>query len=148
MLDSLPRVSFSSQQESVCTFWSSQRQLIQSNNLATTFLDPLTSRFCNSQSGNAQFWDLQHSDIVRDSSYDDDRFTSIFLGVGDLAVDETDADGRTVDTRLEETLENRFVEPGVGAAGEESVELDKEKEVHVLRGRGLAVTLADMVAFG
>ena len=71
--------------------------------------------------------------------------------MGDLAVDEADADGRTVDTRLEETLEDCFVEFGVGAAGEESVELDEEKQVHVLRGRGLAVTLAvtlaDVVAF-
>ena len=148
MLDSFPRVSLSSQQDSVCTLWCPQSQLIQSDDLATTLLDPLTGSLGDSQSSNAQLGDLQHSHIVRDSSDDDNSFTGIFLGVGDLAVDKADADGRTVDAGLEEPFEDCLVELGVGTAGEESVQLDEEKQVHVLRGRGLAVALADVVAFG
>ena len=147
MLDSLPGVSLSSQQDGVCTLWCPQSQLIQSDDLATGLLDPLTGSLGDSQSGDAQLGDLQHSRIVRDSSYDDDGFVGIVLG-GHLAADEADADGRTVDARLEETFEDDLVELGVGTTGEESVQLHEEKQVHVLRGRGLAVALADVVPLG
>lgn len=124
MFDSLPGVSLSSQQNGVCTLGRPQSQLIQSDDFTTCLLDPLASSLGDSQSRNAQLGDFQHSNIVRDSPYDDDGFPGIFLGVGDLAVDEADADGRTVDTRLEETFEDCFVEFGVGAASQESVQLD------------------------
>ena len=48
---------------------------------------------------------------------------------------------------MEETFEDCFVEFGVGATGEETVEFDEEEEVDVFRGWSLAVSLADMVAF-
>jgi hypothetical protein len=48
---------------------------------------------------------------------------------------------------LEETFEDCFVEFGVGATGEKTVEFYEEEEVDVFRGWGLAVSLADMVAF-
>jgi hypothetical protein len=49
---------------------------------------------------------------------------------------------------LEETFEDCFVKFGVGATGEETVEFYEEEEVDVFGGGGLAVSLADMVAFG
>ena len=48
---------------------------------------------------------------------------------------------------MEETFEDCFVELGVGATGEETVEFYEEEEVDVCGGGGLAVSLADMMAF-
>jgi hypothetical protein len=124
MFDSLPGVFLSSQQNGVGTLWCPQSQLIQGHDFTTGLLDLLASSLRESQSGNAQLGDFHHSHIVRDSSYDDDRFPGILLGTGDLAADEAEADGRTVDTRLEETFEDHFVESGVGTTGQESVQPD------------------------
>src|SRR5277367_3430148 len=66
MFDSLPGVSLSSQQNGVCALWCPQSQLIQSDDFTTGLLDPLTRSLGDSQSGDAQLGDLQHSHIVRD----------------------------------------------------------------------------------
>lgn len=122
MFDSLPGVFPSSQQNGVRTLWCPQSQLIQSDDFTTGLFDLFTSSLCESQSCNGQFGDFQHSHIVRDSSYDDNRFPGTVLA--DMAGDEADADGRTVDTRLKETFEDHFVEFGVGTTSQESVEFD------------------------
>jgi len=64
-----------------------------------------------------------------------------------LTVEKADRDRRTVDARLIETFEDCFVELRVRSASEETVKFYEEEEVDVFGGRGLAVALADVMAF-
>jgi len=48
---------------------------------------------------------------------------------------------------LKETFEDGLVEFGVRSAGEETVKFYEEEEIDILRGRGFAVALANMMAF-
>jgi len=131
VFDGLPSILLSSQQKCITTLRSSESQLIQSNDFTTRLLNSLTSSLGNSQSSNTQLRNLQHSHIIRDRSNDHNRLILVLLGAGDLTADETEGDGRTVNSRLKEAFEDGFVELGVRSAGEETVELYEEEEIYI-----------------
>jgi hypothetical protein len=68
--------------------------------------------------------------------------------VGNLSINETERNRRTIGTGLEKTFENGFVEFGVCATCEEPVEFYEEEEIDIFGGRGFTVTLTDVVALG
>ena len=147
MFNRLPRISLAPQQKRIRSLWSPQSQLIQRNNLPSSLFNSLPCSPRDSQSSNAQFGNLQHSHIIGDGADHDDGFISGLGRAGDLTSDEGDWLGGPVDARLEETFEDCFVEFGVGATGEETVEFYEEEEVDIFWGGSLTVSLADMVSF-
>lgn len=110
MFNSFSGVLLSSQQNCVGSLWSSQGQLIQSDNFSTSLLNSLTSSLGDSQCSNAQLGNFQHTNIICDSSNNDYCFSGVFRGMGELAVDEADGDRWAVDAGLKETFENGLVE--------------------------------------
>ena len=65
-----------------------------------------------------------------------------------LTRDEGNGNRRTVDARLIETFQDRFVELRICSTGKETVKFYEKKEINVFGGRGLAVLFADMMTLG
>lgn len=131
MLDSLSRIPLPPQQKRIGSLRCPQSQLIQSNHLTATLLNPLTSGLCNPQCGNAQFGNFQHSHIISDGPNDNDSFIGVFLGMCNLTTDKADRHRWAIDTGLEETFEDCLIELGIRTTGEETVEFYQEEEVNV-----------------
>ena len=118
MLDGLTSVLGTSQQDDIAASRVSQSQLVQSQSLTTGLLDPGTGSGGESESSDVQFGDSQESVVVGDGA--DDRnclaFVCLLCALGLCLGDKSrDRHWWSVDARLEQSLEDNFVEVGVGA---------------------------------
>jgi len=114
--------------------------------------DDLTARSedaCASSLGDTQSTDLEtlgaleHAHIVGDSAHDHSHLALLLAHeLGKLG----DGKWRPVVTAHEEALEDDFVEVGLGAASEETVELHEKTDVHVLCGWCFTVAILDAAA--
>ena len=87
VLDSLTCVPLSAQQDSVGTGRCAQSELVKGDGLATSLEDTLLGRSGEPEGGNGQLGDLQETDIIGDSSNDNDDFRVAFRGISSLFYD-------------------------------------------------------------
>ena len=79
MLDSLPSVLRSSQQQSIRPSWRSHCKLVDGQTLASNLLDPRAGGSGEAQSGNVHLWDCEEAVVVCDGADDDDGLVLVLL---------------------------------------------------------------------
>jgi len=131
MLDSLTGLARSLKKQSVLASWSSESQLIKSDNFTSSFQDSLTGLLSDSEGTDGHLGDVEDSDVIGDGSNNDSNLVSISSL---LHVTSQAGDGvrRAVDLAHEQPSENDLVELGLGPSGQEPVQLDQQPQVDVL----------------
>ncbi|KAH3660542.1 hypothetical protein OGAPHI_007128 [Ogataea philodendri] len=107
--DSLSGASWTSDSQGVGTSWSSKSQLVEGDGLTTVLQDGLLGTAGESQSSNSGLWELEESDIVSDSSNNDNSLVSrtwLRQSLGDSG----DGNWWSVDLGKEQRLEDELVE--------------------------------------
>ena len=118
-------------------------ELVESEALAPGADDARARALGEAEGADAEGRDLDHAGVVGDGAHHN---ADLGLLAGHVARDARQGHGGAVGARHVEALEDDLVELGVGAAGEEPVELDDQPEVHIL-GLGLSpVLVADVAA--
>ena len=79
MSNSLSGVSWTSDEQSVLTLWSTGSQLIQSDSLTTSLQDLSTSTSSESQSSNGSLWELKDTVVIGDGTNNDNGLVSSTL---------------------------------------------------------------------
>ena len=93
--------------------------MIQGQDLTTSLQDTSLGGLGEVKSSNRELGEVQETRVIGDGTDNDNGLT--FLVVLDNA---RDSDGRTVDTRHKETLQDNLVEVGISTASEETVQLE------------------------
>jgi len=145
VLDGLPDVPLSPQQNGVATGRSPQSELVQGQSLTTVGDDPVPGGSGEAQGGDGELADLGETLVVEDLSDNNDGLGTVGVLALGLLDDSRDGDRGSVDPGHKEPLEDGPVEPRVGPSGEESVELDQQEEVGVLTLGSGSVALPDVV---
>lgn len=107
--NSLSVRSWTSQDQSVLTLWSSQSQLVQSDSLTTSLQDGSSGTSSESQSGDGSLRELQQSAVVGDGTNNNDGLVLVTLllqGSGDSG----DRNRWSVDLRQEQRSQDDLVE--------------------------------------
>lgn len=148
--DGLSGVTGTSKHKGILTSRSSASKLVNGEALTTGLDDTGTSSGSESQSGDSGLGDGKDTVVVGDGSNDNNSLVGVALELKSLG-DARKRHRGSVDLGQEKLLQNRLVELGVGTASKESVQLDQQKEVHILRlGSGtvaLALVLLGEVIF-
>lgn len=129
MLDGLPRVLGSPEQQGSRSSRLPERELVESEALSSSGLDTGTGSAGESEGGNGELGHLEETDVVGDGGDDDDGVGGSVSRVTlvDLAGDSGEGEGRAVDARHIESAEDGLVELGVCSAGEEAVQLHTQR---------------------
>lgn len=144
--DTLSRVLWPSQKQSVGACWGTEGQLVESDGFTTSGNDPGARSGGESESGYGDLWNVIETGVIGDGADDDDGLIGrLGVFVGDLFGDAGEGDGRSVDFRHEESAEDDLVEVGVGSASEEPVKLDEEGQVWVITLGSLSVARPQVV---
>lgn len=100
-------------------------KLVKSEALSTGSLNAGARRLGEAKGGDRELGDLEETDVVGDGGDGDNDVGGgeLLVGLGDLAGDTGEGEGRAVDARHIQTAEDDLVELGVGSAGEEAVKL-------------------------
>jgi len=122
-----------------------ERELVESHALAASLEDAGTGASGEAEGADGQLRELGDADIVSDGA---DKNGDLRLLASHELGDATDRERRAVDLRHVQALEHDRVEAGVSAAGEEAVELNQERDVHVVRFRVGAVLVSAVAAAG
>lgn len=144
MLDRLTGIPLPPQQYGSRTGGCTQSQLIKRECLSTRVQDALLGTSGESEGGNGEFWELDETNVVCDSADDDD---SLFFRVArkNLFCNARKRDWGTVDLGHVQSFEDHLVKRCIGASGKESVELDEQKQVWILRLGSRSCTLFDVM---
>lgn len=114
VLNGLPGVLWSTEQEGVASGRSTESQLIQGQSLTSSSSNASAGSGSEAESGNTELWDGQKTVVIGDSSNDDDGLVVRLLG--GVGSDSRDGDWRSVDAGHKKTTQNNLVELGVGSA--------------------------------
>ena len=148
VLDCLTGVLGSTEQESVGSSRCTHGQLVNGKALAAGLDDARAGGRGEAKCGNGELGDLQNAVVIGHSSNQNDRLSLVCLS-GVLVRGGRNQAGKrhwwAVDFAHHQSAQDGLVELGVGAAGEESVELDEEGEVGVGRLLDPAMAALDMV---
>jgi hypothetical protein len=118
VLNRLTRVLGTTDEDSVGTSRSTEGQLIQSKDFTTSLQDTSLGSLGKVKSSNRELGEVQKTRIIGNGTNNNNSLT--FL----VVLDNTrDGDGRTVDTRHKETLQDNLVEVGVSTTSEETIKL-------------------------
>jgi len=145
VLDGLPDVPLSPQQNGVATGRSPQSELVQGQDLSTVGDDSVPSRSGEGEGSDGELGNLGETLVVEDLSNNDDGLGVLGVLTLGLLDDTRDGNGGSVDPGHKQPLEDGPVEPRVGPSGEEAVELDQQEEVRVLTLGSGSVALPDVV---
>jgi hypothetical protein len=118
VLNGLTRVLGTTDEDSVGTSRGTESQLIQGQDFTTSLQDTSLGGLGEVKSSNRELGEVKKTRIIGNGTNNDNGLT--FLVVLDNA---GDSDGRTVDTRHKETLQDDLVEVGVGTTSKETVKL-------------------------
>jgi hypothetical protein len=144
MSDRFAGVTRTSQQQSVGTGGSLNSQLIQSHNLTTSLNDAGASRFGEAKSADADLGDVQQTNVVSDGTNNNSD------GLLVLALQELGNAGqgkrRAVHLAHHQSLEDDFVELGVGSAGQEGIKLNQKLKVRIVRLSDFTVSVLSVFA--
>lgn len=167
VLDGLSGVLWSSQQNNIATSRGSHGKLIKCQAFTTGLLNSSSSSRCESESSDGELWNDLESVIVCDGADDCDSLALIGLLsrlCADFAVNAGDGHGRSVYSRHEQSLEDDFVEVGIGSScsslvflvlcacagfgiltSKESVELDEQLQIWVVALGCLSVAVPNVM---
>ena len=106
VLDGLPGVPLAPEQDGVGTSGRTERELVEGDGLTAGLQDALLGRLGEAEGGNRQLGDLQQADVIGDSSDNNNSLRLAVGGVRGLLEDTGERDGRAVDLREEETVED------------------------------------------
>jgi len=143
VLNSLTCVLGSTQEESIGASRSTQGELVQSQSLTTSLLNSGSGGSGKAESSDRQLGDVEEAVVVSNGSNDHNSLS--LLSVGNVGDNARDGHWRAVDSGHEQSAKNNFVEVGLGAAGEEAVELHQHLQVDVVALGRLAMGAAHMV---
>lgn len=113
VLDGLPCVLGTSEEEGVATSWGSEGQLVDGQSLTTGGKNASTGGSSEAESCNAELGDLQKAVVIGNSANNDNGSLLILASVPN---NSGDGDGWSVDAGHKEAAENDFVEGRVGTA--------------------------------
>lgn len=146
VLNSLPNVPLTPEKDSVGTSRGTESKLVKSEGLTTSGSDALPGSGRESKSGDGELGNLGETLVVENGANDDNGLGVVGVRVLGLLNDSRERNGGSVDLAHKQPLEDDSVELGVSPPSQESVELDKQEEVGVLRLGGRSVALLDVVA--
>ena len=118
VLDGLARVLSTTDEDGVGTSGGTESQLIQGQNLTTSLQDTGLGGLGEVKGSNRELGEVQKTRVIGDGTDNNNGLT--FLVVLDNA---RNSDGRTVDARHKETLQDNLVEVGISTTSKETVEL-------------------------
>lgn len=114
VLDRLASILRTTEQEGVSSGRRAEGELVQSQDLTTSLLNPGPSSRREAEGSDGQFGDGEETVVVGDGADDDDGLALVRIGgVGD---DAGQRDGGTVDSGHKQTAQNDLVEVGIGTA--------------------------------
>lgn len=106
-------VSWTSDDQSVLTLWSSNGQLVQSDTFTTSLQDLGSGASSESQSSNSGLWEFKNSGVISDGTNNDNS-----LAGGTFLLQSSrnsrDRDRWSVDLRQEQRLQDNLVEWSIG----------------------------------
>lgn len=144
VLHCLPSILRSAEKESVCSSRGTQSELVQSQDLTTSLLNPGPSSSRETKCCNRQLRDSQKTVVVSDGADHNDSLA--LVGVGHIGYNARERNGGAIDPGHEKAAQDDLVEVGFRTTGEESVELHQDLQVDVLALGRLAMGAAHMVA--
>lgn len=107
--DSFSGLSWTSNDQSVLTLWSSNSQLVQSDTFTTSLQDSSSGTSSESQSSNGSLWEFENSGVVSDGTDNDNSLVSSTL-LAQSSANSGDRDRRSVDLGQEQRLQDNSVE--------------------------------------
>lgn len=129
------------QQNGVLASRGSTSKLIEGDDFTTSLEDPSTGTLSEAKSGNSHLGDLEKTVVISDSTNDNDG-----LGLGTLKLLSTSDTAQTnrwaVGLGEEQTLKHNLVETRVRAASQETVQLNQQAQVRIIRLWRSAVAVA------
>lgn len=147
MLDGLPNVPLTPEENSVGTGRGSESESVESDSLTTGGGDSLSGRVGESESGDRELGALGQSLVVEDGTDGNDGLVTGWVGVLGLLDDSGEGERGSVDLQIsvvslmvdcrgaylahKESPEDDSVESGLGPSCEESVELKVSYEFQV-----------------
>lgn len=111
--DGLSSVSWTSDDQSVLTLWSSDSQLVQGDSLTTSLDDSSLGRGSESQSSDSGLGELQQSDVVGDGTNNNDSLISSTLLLQGV-VNSGERHWWSVDLGQEQRSQDNLVEWSIG----------------------------------
>jgi hypothetical protein len=127
VLDGFTRVLGTTDEDGVGTSRSTESQLIESQNFTTSLQDTSLGGLGEVKGSNRELGEVEKTRVISDGTDNDNGLT--FLVVLD---DTRNSNGRTVDTRHKETLQDDLVEVGIGTTSKETVKLNSQKKKKTL----------------
>lgn len=108
VLDSLTGVPLSTEEDGVGASRGAQRELVEGEHLAAGVEDALLGRAGEAEGGNRELREGLQADVVGYGTNNDDSLGLDAFGATSLLGDLGERDGRAVDFRLEESLEDHL----------------------------------------
>ena len=113
VLDGLPGVPLAPEQDSVGASGRTDGELVQGDGLTTSLEDALLGGLGEAESGNGQLGDLDQTNIVGNSSNDNDSLGVAVGGVRSLLEYAGEGNGRAVDLGEEKAVEDGLLQSRV-----------------------------------
>lgn len=135
VLDGLTGVLGATEEDTVRASGGTESELIEGEALAASLLNARAGSRSEAKGADGHLGDLKHAVVVSHGTNDGDGLALVLLGgvgVGGNRNDARDGHRWAVDLGHKQAAEDDLVKVGVGTAGEEAVELHKEREVGVL----------------
>lgn len=139
----LASVALALDQDGVVAGRSEQGQLVEGDDLAASLCDTLASLLGDTEGTDAQFRDLEQTQIIGDGSHDDGNVAFGGLTVLQQADDALQRDHRAIDFAHKQTLQDDLVELLVCTAVQEAVQLKEIKKTLISTGLGNFVDVLD-----
>lgn len=114
MLHGLAGILGSTQEKSVRSSWRPKSELIQSQCLTPSFLNPGSSSGGKAKRSHGHLGHRQKAVVI--SNRPDDDHSLALVRLGDVRNDTRNRDGRAIDSRHKEPTQNDLVEVGIRAA--------------------------------
>lgn len=133
VLDGLTSHLRTAEQNGASASRAAESELIEGHALTTSAGDASTSGLGETQSADGELGDVLETSVIGDSADDDGDLVLLALHVAGHA---GDGHRRAVHLGHEQTLQDDGIEVGVGTAGQETVQLDEQFDVHIFRTGG------------
>jgi len=127
--EDLSRVLGTAKEDRLLAERSTECEGIESQGLTAGLKDPCLGGLSEAKSRDRELGYLEEANVIRNGANDDDGLAFAVLSVAD---DARERDGRAVNARHEETLENHLVEVGVCTASKETIELHQQTEIDIV----------------
>jgi len=123
VLNSFTGVPLAPQKQSAGSSGCPQSKLIQGQSLSTSVQNTLLCTASEAKGSDCDTGEFDEADVVGDGSNDNNDLSLVGGGLSYLLCDARKRDRRAVDLGHEETFKDDFIEAGICAPGQETIEL-------------------------